>query len=174
MLPRQLALAGKRWIAGCDFRVVPKELQNWQRPLLWEEATVAQEPRAVRIFESVDGVTKNGSVTRIQNWIFVVTFARGRPIGEQLVEVSVSNIAKHGVVVRGIYPSLRALYFSEQGQAGPCDPHVIHGFVIATFGRDHIRCLQNVDQALLHLHTPRTATIVAASEALECRGDERR
>ena len=75
VLPRQLTLAGERWIARRDLRVVPKELKNRYRPLFWEEAALAQEPRAIRILKSIDGVTENGSVAQIQNWIFVITFA---------------------------------------------------------------------------------------------------
>ena len=109
VLPRQLILAGKRWIARRDFRVVPKELENRKGPLFWEEAALAKEPRAVGILKAIDGVPENGSVAQIQNWIFVITFARGCAVREQLVQVSVPNIAKQGVMVRGIYPSRRAL-----------------------------------------------------------------
>src|SRR5260370_41990342 len=101
-MTRQLTLAGERWIARCDLRVVPKELENRKGPLFWEETALAQKPRAVWILKSIDGITKNGSVAQIQNWIFVITFARGRAIRKQFVQVGVSNITKQGVVVSGI------------------------------------------------------------------------
>src|SRR5215469_3012791 len=111
LLPGQLILAGQYWIARCNFRVVPKELENGNGPLFGEETTVAQEPCAVGIFEAIDGVTENGRVAQIQNWIFVIALARGRAVREQLVQVGVSNISKHRVMVRGIDTGCRALQF---------------------------------------------------------------
>src|SRR5580700_270201 len=87
VLPRQFIFAGKRWIARRDFRVVPKELENGNGPLFWEEATLGQEPRAVGILKAIDDVCENRRVAQIQNWIFVITFARGRAIRKQLVQV---------------------------------------------------------------------------------------
>ena len=54
----------------------------------------------------------------------------------------------------GIDTGRRALQFSEQRQAGPCDPHVVHGLVVAAFGRDHIRRFKNIGETLGHLRSP--------------------
>src|SRR5260221_8815173 len=83
VLPRKFLCGSESGIARSDFRIVPKEFENGERPLFRKEAALTQQPCAVGIFKAIDGVTENGSVAQIQNWIFVIAFARGRAIREQ-------------------------------------------------------------------------------------------
>src|SRR5664279_5298809 len=140
----QLILSSQRWITGRDFGVVPKKLENRKNPLFWEESTLPQEPGAIGILETIDGIAKHSRVTQIQDRIFIVTLSRGRSIWKQLVQVGIANIAEPGVMVSRIYAGGGALQFGEKGQAGPCDAHVVHGLVVTAFRRNQIRGLKDI------------------------------
>src|SRR5512140_2798420 len=74
-LPREFALARKTRVARRDFRIIPQELEHREQPLPWEEAALPQVPGSIGIFESIDGISKQGRVARIKDGIFVVPFA---------------------------------------------------------------------------------------------------
>src|SRR5882757_9782663 len=112
---RQLILCSCRWIARCNFGVIPKKFEDGNDPLFREESALPQKPGAIRILEAIDGIAQQCGVAKIQNRVFIVAFSRRRSIWQELIQVGVANIGEDRIVVSWIYTGSGALQLRKQG-----------------------------------------------------------
>src|ERR1044072_2335371 len=98
MTARDLGARAISGISRGNVRIVQGNLRARDAPLRFRgPATVPQKPRGVRIFETIDGVTKTDIVFPLQVRKFVIVVTSGRAIRQNFVEVSVGVVLKERV-----------------------------------------------------------------------------